>query len=57
MKYQIKLKLAASAGFQETKTFDIEAPTKAEALVAAALQADDDGQKYWELESCEPMTS
>jgi len=57
MKYQVKVKLAASMGIAQTRTVEVEAAGKAEAIVAASLKLDDEKVDRWSLESVNEMSS
>ena len=57
MKWQIKVKLAASLGIAETRTVEVDATGEADALVNAAIKLEDLRIARWSLESVSEMSS
>lgn len=57
MKYQVKVKLAASQGIAETRTVEVDAIGEVDALVNAAIKLEDLRIARWSLESIREMSS
>ena len=55
MKYEVKVKLAASKGIAEIRTINVDAAGVTEAIVAASFKLDAQGQDRWSLESVTPV--
>ncbi len=56
-KFQVTVNIAASEGIAQTKTVDVDAADKADALVRASFKLEGEGYKRWSLQRIAQATS